>query len=420
MTTSASRWPFARLPLRFSAQATLVVLTLSMPCAASAQAKTEGPAVSVAAPTVTVVPVQRTDVTQIVSASGGLLARQDVVVSARVSGAEIVDLLADIGDTVAKGDTLARLNDQTLIAQLQQADANLAAAGAAIASAEGQAASADANARQANTALDRSQQLRRDGTVSQSALDQAQAAADSANAAVQSAQAGIASAKAQQAQAQAARDIAALNLSWATVTAPVDGIIADRTARLGDLSASGMAMFDMIRDGQIEAELEVVETDIVKVHVGDPVSVRVAGLPLRDGTVRRISPQVDPVSRLGTVRVSIDDQDGLRVGIFASADIQTAQRTALTVPVSAVTTTGNESVVQKVVDGTVEQATVKLGVVSAGLREITSGLDEGDTVLLRAGAFFRTGDRVTPVLPEAAAAPSPGTLTDTATAEATE
>jgi HlyD family secretion protein len=336
-----------------------------------------------------------------------------------VSGAEIVELLADVGDTVAKGDTLAHLNDQTLTAQLQQSDANLASADAAIAQAEGQLASADANARQANTALERNTQLRQDGAVSQSALDQAQAAADSANAAVQSAQAAIAAANAQKAQAQAARDIAALNLSWASVTAPVDGIIADRTARLGDLSAAGMAMFDMIRDGVIEAEFEIVETDLVKLEVGDPVSVRVAGLPPRDGLVRRISPQVDSVSRLGTVRVSIDDQSGLRAGIFASADIQTAQRMALTVPVSAVTTTGGQSVVQKVVDGTVEQTSVDLGVVSAGQREITAGLTEGDTVLLRAGAFFRTGDKVTPVAPQAAEAPAPGPLTD-ATAEASQ
>jgi HlyD family secretion protein len=166
----------------------------------------------------------------------------------------------------------------------------------------------------------------------------------------------------------------------------------------------------MIRDGVIEAEFQIVETDLVKINVGDAASVRVAGLPPRAGIVRRISPQVDSVSRLGTVRVSIDDQSGLRAGIFGSADIQTAQRMALTVPVSAVTTTGGQSVVQKVVDNTVEQTVVALGVVSAGLREITTGLAEGDNVLLRAGAFFRTGDKVTPVLPEAEQAP----VTDTA------
>jgi HlyD family secretion protein len=362
-------------------------------------------AASVAPPSVTVVPVQQTQVTQMVSASGNLLAREDVVVSARVSGTEIVELLADVGDTVKQGDILARLNDQTLTAQLAQADANLAAAQATIAQGEGQLASANATAKQATTALERNTQLRRDGAVSQSALDQAQATADSANATIQTAQAAIAAGNAQMAQAMAARDIAALNLSWATVTAPVDGIIADRSARLGDLSSAGTAMFDMIRDGVIEAEFQIVETDLVKISVGNAASVQVAGLPPRSGIVRRISPQVDPVSRLGTVRVSVDDQSGLRAGIFASAAIQTAQRLALTVPVSAVTTTGGDSVVQKVVDNTVEQTSVSLGVVSAGLREITQGLVEGDSVLLRAGAFFRTGDKVTPVAPLAEDAP---------------
>lgn len=374
-------------------------LAVATPAALLAQTAQEPAASTMAAPSVTVVPATLTTVTQIVRASGGLLAREDVVVSARVSGAEIVDLQADIGDTVVAGQVLAQLNDQTLTAQLQQADANLASAAAAIAQADGQLASANATATQARTALDRTQQLRRDGAVAQAALDQAQATADSADATVQSAQAAIAAAKAQQAQAQAARDIAALNLSWAAVKAPVDGIIADRTVRRGDLSAAGTAMFEIIRDGQIEAELEVVETDLVHIHIGDPVTIRVAGLPPRAGTVRRISPQVDPVSRLGTVRVQIDDQDGLRAGVFASADILTDQREALTVPVSAVTTTGSNSVVQKVVDGIVEQVPVSPGVVSAGLREIRDGLTAGDLVLLRAGAFFRTGDRVTPVPP---------------------
>ncbi|MFZ3581143.1 efflux RND transporter periplasmic adaptor subunit [Loktanella sp. DJP18] len=416
MNTDALHRP--RATLRIAVACALALATTGQPLLAQEADQSA----AVAAPTVTVVPATMTQVTQIVSASGGLLAREDVVVSARVSGAEIVELSADIGDAVAKGDILARLNDQTLTAQLQQGDANFAAAGATIAQAEGQLASADANARQANTALDRNVKLSQDGAVSQSALDQAQATADGANAAVKTAQAAIAAANAQQAQAQASRDIAALNLSWATVTAPVDGIIADRTARLGDLSATGTAMFDMIRDGVIEVEFEIVETDLVKVGAGDPVSIRVAGLPPRNGIVRRISPQVDPVSRLGTVRVSIDDQSGLRVGIFASADIQTAQRMALTVPVSAVTTTGGDSVVQKVVDGTVEQTIVALGVVSDGLREITSGLAEGDDVLLRAGAFFRTGDKVTPVPPPTTATPAAGTLTstDTAAVEASE
>ncbi|WP_218139808.1 efflux RND transporter periplasmic adaptor subunit [Loktanella fryxellensis] len=364
-------------------------------------------AVAVAVPNVTAVPAAMTQVTQVVSASGGLLAREDVVVSARVSGAEILALSVDVGDTVTAGQTLARLNDQTLTAQLQQADANLAAADAAIAQAQGQLASARATATQAATTLERNRQLQGDGAVSQSALDQAQATSDSANASVQTADAAIAAARAQRAQAQAARDIAALNLSWATVTAPVGGIIADRTVRLGDLSAAGTAMFEIIRDGQIEVALEIVETDLVKVSVGDPVSLRVAGLAARDGTVRRIDPQVDPVSRLGLVRVAIADQTGLRVGLFASADIQTAQRMALTVPVSAVTTTNDDSVVQRVVDGTVQQTPVTLGVVSAGLREITAGLTEGDTVILRAGAFYRSGDRVNPVPPATAAPPVP-------------
>ncbi len=362
-------------------------------------------------PSVSVVPVVRSEVTLRIVASGGLLAREEVAVSARVSGAEIIALMADVGDTVVKGEQLARLSEQTLTAQLQQADANLASAGASIAQANGQLASATATATQARTALDRQQQLRLDGTVAQATLDQAQAVADSAAAAVQTANAAISSAQAGKSQAMAARAIAALNLSWATVTAPVGGIVIARTARLGDQSNAGSAMFELIRDGQIEAEVQIVETDIVNISVGNVAMVSIAGLPPRRGTVRRISPKVDALTRLGSARISIDDLSGLRVGVFARADITASRRMALTVPTSAVTTIGEHSVVQVVTDGIVQERTIVPGVLSMGRREVISGLEEGQQVLARAGPFFRSGDAVTPVVtgdpPEAPAEMQP-------------
>ncbi|WP_102106724.1 efflux RND transporter periplasmic adaptor subunit [Oceaniglobus roseus] len=372
-------------------------------CLAAALPATAQQDVAAPPPTVTVAEAQQEDIALTIIASGGLIAVEDVMVYARISGAEITDLLADVGDTVEQGQPLAQLNAETYQAQKRQAEANLAIAEAAIAQAEGNLRSAEAASRQAELALDRTKQLRARGDSAQAVLDQDTATADSAAAAVETARAAITSAEAQKAQAEAALQIAELNLAWTTVKAPVDGVVVARNANLGDLSSGAAPMFQLIQDGEIEVSADVIETDLVHLSEGDPASVSIAGLGTRPGTVRRVSPLVDAATRLGNIRVSLPDQSNLRVGLFAQADITADRRNAVTVPVSAILTGDDGEYVQKVVNGTVERQQVTVGLVADGRREILTGLEPGDTVLVRAGAFFQTGDTVTPepVQPEA-------------------
>lgn len=379
----------------FSSTATrlaLIVALALLPLAVRAQ--TELP---VQPPSVTVVAAELSPIQTRVIATGSLVARQEVMIFPRIGGYEIETLAVDVGDRVLAGQPLATLDDQTLQALLSQADANLAIARAAVRQAESQRVTARATARQANLALERTRTLNERGDSAQAVLDQAQATADSANAAIQSAEAAIVSAEAQVQQATAAQRIAELNLSWATILAPVDGIVARREARLGDLSSGAAPLFQLILGGLVELEAEVVETDLVALEPGNSAIVSVGGLGGRAGTVRLIEPLVNPATRLGRVRVAIDDQDGLRVGAFAQADIIASQREAVTVPNSAVMTAQGGSFVQMVVDGAVLATEVVPGAVFQGRREILSGLAVGDTVLLRAGAFFQTGDAVKPV-----------------------
>ena len=95
-------------------------------------------AVQVQAPTVTVAAAEMAELATRAVVSGTLVPRQEVQVYPRVAGQEVVELLADIGDSVAQGDVLARLDAATLTAQLDQARASLASAEAGIAQAEGQ------------------------------------------------------------------------------------------------------------------------------------------------------------------------------------------------------------------------------------------------------------------------------------------
>ena len=351
------------------------------------------------APAVTVVAAVQTEMVAQVPISGTLVPRNEVQIFPRVSGFTIEALMVDIGDYVAEGDILAQLNSQTLEAQLAQANAELARALAGIGQAQSQISSSQASLRQAQSVLDRADQLRTSGSGTQANLDQAIANQETAAANVASAMDGLAVAQAQLRQARAQVDIAQLNLDHATIVAPVDGLVAERLGRLGAIATfGGEPLFRLIADGNIEIEAEVVETAISGLRVGNEVSLDIAGIGPVSGEVRLISPVVDPVTRLGLVRVSTTGHPDLRGGLFASGWIIITKRTSLSVPASAVLTDATGTYVLRVADNTIARQPVTTGLLWQDRREVIQGLAQGDIVVARAGAFFADGDVVLPQL----------------------
>lgn len=354
------------------------------------------------APTVTVVAATEAEMINQVPISGTLVARQEVQIYPQVSGYTIDAMLVDIGDDVEVGDVLARLNGRQLEAQMAQATAELTRALAGVGQAESQINSAKASLRQAQSVLDRAKQLRTSGTGSQASLDQATTNQETAQANVASVTSGLAVAQAQLQQAQAQADIAQLNLDHVTILAPVDGLIVDRKGRLGAIATSGGdPIFRLIVDGHIEVEAEVVETAITGLRVGNAVLLDIAGIGAVTGEVRLISPVVDPVTRLGLVRISTDAHPGLRGGLFASGWIVVTKRTTLTVPATAVLTDTTGTYVLRVDGNTIARQPVSAGLIWQNRREVLNGLETGDVVVVKAGAFFADGDLITPVLADA-------------------
>lgn len=390
----------------------IVTLFLGLALAAPATAQAEQAAALAPAATIpaaTVVPVERAEVQGQVPLSGTLVARQEVQVFPQVSGYEITEILVEAGDTVDAGDPLARLSDVTLKALLAQSEAEWQRASAGVSQAKSQIASAEAARTQAVSALDRARRLQRSGNIPQAALDQAVAAAAAAQAQAAAAGDGLAVAEAALAQADAARSIARLNVERATITAPVAGLIVTRNAERGAIAAAGgQPLFTIIADGEIELSAQVIETALRDLTVDQPAQVEVAGIGTVTGKVRLIPASVDPVTRLGVVRISLDDDARLRTGVFASGVIITARREALTVPATAVLADATGERVQVVRDGRVETRAVRAGLLWQGRREIVEGLAEGDQVIARSGAFFRDGDQVIATAPAApASAPEP-------------
>jgi HlyD family secretion protein len=377
-------------PTRFLFLATALTLGLAAPAlhaqeAVAAEGIPEAAAPSL--PAITVSTVTPQTLTDRIIASGLIAAVEEVQVAPLVEGQPLDQLLVDVGDMVAEGQVLAVLSNTTLELQKTEAVASLAAARSTIAQGEAQLVEAEAAAAEAARVVDRTTKLRESGTAPQATWDTANANAIAANARVAVATQGLESARAQLALAEARLDNVDLMLNRTEVKAPVAGKIVARNARIGAIAtAAGQPMFVITRDGALELRADVAEIDLLRLAFGQTAQLRAVGTTgMLTGTVRLIEPAIDPVTRLGRVRISVEAGETLRSGMFVEAEIIAAQREGLAVPVTAIGSSPEGSTVMRVRDGVVERVAV------------TTGIRDGGMVVTKAGAFVRTGDRINPV-----------------------
>jgi HlyD family secretion protein len=353
-----------------------------------------------ALPAITVSDVTPRKLTDRIIASGLIAAVEEVQVAPLVEGQPLDRLLVDVGVLVTEGQVLAVLSNTTLELQKTEAVASLAAARAAIAQAEAQLVEAQTARDEAQRVADRTAKLREQGSAPQASADTANSNALSANARVTVATQGLESARAQLALAEARLENVDLMLSRTEVKAPVAGRIVARNAKIGAIAtAAGQPMFVITRDGALELRADVAETDLLRLASGQTARLRGVGMTeTLNGTVRLVEPTIDPVTRLGRARISVDDaKDTLRTGMFVEAEIIAAERDTLAVPVTAIGSTPEGSMVMRVKDGVVERVSVRTGIRDGGLVEITEGLAPGDRVVTKAGGFVRDGDRINPI-----------------------
>ncbi len=184
----------------------------------------------------------------------------------------------------------------------------------------------------------------------------------------------------------------------ATVTAPVAGTILHRSAIIGTTaSARAQPLFEIIPKGELEVSAEVSAKDLARVAPGQKAKVKVIGAGEFPGSVRLVSPAVDPATQQGEVRVFVGADPALRTGAFARAIVTLGENCAVAIPLSAILYGDEGAVVQVVREDHVETRTVETGLASEGQVQIGKGLAEGDLVVLRAGAFLRDGDPVRPI-----------------------
>jgi multidrug efflux pump subunit AcrA (membrane-fusion protein) len=183
------------------------------------------------------------------------------------------------------------------------------------------------------------------------------------------------------------------------VQAQVGGLVTRRFAVVGAMaSARAEPLFMIVTQGELELAAEIPAKRFSSISVGQPVSVRIIGVPEFSGRLRFAAASVDPVTQLGQIRISLGDSSRLRAGTFARAVIDVLQRCGVGIPFSAVLYGSDGAIVQVVRDGRVETHRVSLGLQSQGTIEAREGIHEGDMVVARAGSFVREGDRVRPIL----------------------
>jgi membrane fusion protein (multidrug efflux system) len=213
-------------------------------------------------------------------------------------GGFVTEVRVDDNRRVKAGDTLVVLDDRDHRARLAQAEADLGVALAGVSNrvrvgqAEAQVAQAQANAQKAHADLERIKPLVEQDIVPRQALDAAEAAARAADAGLAAAQAALVGADARVAAARAARDQAALNLSYTRVTAPATGVVSKKSVEVGQLVQAGQPLMSVVPLDDIWVTANLKETETADVTPGDSVDFTVDAYPGRhvSGHVESVSP----------------------------------------------------------------------------------------------------------------------------------
>jgi membrane fusion protein (multidrug efflux system) len=335
---------------------TVLLLAAALALSACSQGTANDSATEPAPVAVEVARTSRGPVAAAYTGTAAIEVDEEATVAARVAG-EIVELMAEEGDSVKAGQVLARLDGDRLRLELREARANLG---------------------RLERDFERNVELHRRGLISSEANQILQFELEAM---------------------QAVYERRALEYEYTSITAPIDGIVAHRYIRVGNTINAGDATFHITSRSPLLAYLYVPEREFARLVPGQRAEVRIdalAGLRL-PARVQRISPVVDAATGTFRVTVEIPDPEGrLRPGMFARLSVIYEQREdALLVPRSALLDGDGGDAVFVVSNGTARRQQVRLGFSSGDRVEIIQGLADDDQVVvvgqngLRDGASIR-------------------------------
>jgi HlyD family secretion protein len=351
------------------------------------------------------------DIARSVVATGKVQPITKVEVKSKASGI-VTKLFVDINDRVTKGQVLAQLDQQEILDQVAAQKASLAAAESNLRAAAAAIDYDKVNAEAPDLPMykhtyDRALEMSKDGVVSKQSLDDAQqkylAAENIRDKAVS--QITVDTSKMHQAQAQVAQAQASLKqledqLSYTTITSPMDGVILSRDVEVGDavssilvLGSTATLVMTIGDTHQVYVQGKVDEGGIGQVYMGQPARIKVESFKDKTflGKVTRIAPlgvEKDNVTTF-EVRVSIDNPGGeLKANMTANAEILLDEhKNVLTVPEQSVLYDKDRNASVEVPDATQKsgkkKVTITAGISNGTRTEVLAGIKPGDTVILQ-------------------------------------
>ena len=258
--------------------------------------------------TVTAVVPSQADWPLTLDANGDIAAWQEAVIGVESGSARLVEVHANVGDRVKRGQILARVFADSVAADLAQSRAALAEAEAAVTEATANAA--------------RARRLQEAGFYSAQTGSQYLTGEETARARLEAARAKVRADE--------------IRLAQTEVAAPDDGVISARSATVGSLAQPGQELFRLIRGGRMEWRAKVAEADLGRLAPGILARLILSDGSELTGRVRALAPSVDPASRDGLVYVDLPVPGAARAGMFARGHFELGRAPALTLPQSAV------------------------------------------------------------------------------------
>ena len=332
---------------------------------------------------VALAPVSLTEITYEVRAPGSLEAFERIAVPVRVAG--IVDRIA-----FREGD---RVTPDTVLAEVDIDRYRLRADAA-----RGELAGAEAALTEARAGLDRRQGLAKSGSGLIAAEELA------------TWQARLALAEAVVAQRKADLALAELEAGWSRVRAPAAGQIEERLVRTGQRVEAGTAVATVLRRDPLLVRFQVGEADAARLKNGQLCLLDVSGRDTpASAAITHVAGSADAASRQVAVvaEVAGPDAPSLRPGTFAQVRVPLASASNPAIPATAVRSSERGFLAYVVVDGKAVERVLALGLRTPdGRVEVLSGLNEGESLVVRGGEALRTGAAVTVIEAEAKAKPA--------------
>lgn len=287
---------------------------------------------------------------------GTVRSRVVATVAPQITGS-VLTVSVEVGDSVEEGDVLITLDSQEYQARLEQAKSGLVGA--------------QAGQEQAAAAFERVQRLFDQKAATPEQLEDADARKKQADAAVVTAE-------------QKVRE-AQTYLGYTTITSPLKGVVADRTADPGDLAYPGKPLLVLQNPDDLRLEAYVREGLIGRVRrqkeSAEEVDVELTALGrVVQGTISEIVPSADPVSRSFQVRVTLPSTEGLYPGMFGKLRVPLDARPSLLVPRAAIQRVGQLPTVRVKEDERWARRFVSLGAVHGEKVEVLSGLRGGEVI----------------------------------------